>query len=203
MTSVLLTAFEPYDRFPDNSSWLCVQHLTRDYPTQLQLTTRRYPVDFVQARERLARDLQANYDVVLHLGQAPRSSRMQLEQFALNVAGRPGELPDEFLPLTADGPPAYRSPLPLSRWSRQLREAGIPAQVSHHAGTYLCNALLYLSHYLAETGGLRTQAAFVHLPLVPAQILNEPADQPSMPAEMTAAGIRLILNDIARGDFLA
>ncbi|HVX59081.1 MAG TPA: hypothetical protein VHC19_00720 [Pirellulales bacterium] len=58
MTSVLITAFEPYDRWQANSSWLCLMELTRDRPTQPAITTRRYPVDFQAAKERLAQDCQ-------------------------------------------------------------------------------------------------------------------------------------------------
>jgi pyroglutamyl-peptidase len=55
--------------------------------------------------------------------------------------------------------------LPLADWATKLRGAGIPAQVSYHAGTYLCNATLYYSHYLIERMKLTTRAAFLHLPL--------------------------------------
>ena len=76
-------------------------------------------------------------------------------------AARRTDNPDALATLAHDGPLAYRSQLPLASWAQQLRSAGIPAQVSFHAGTYLCNALLYLSLHLAQRRGLRTQAAFI------------------------------------------
>ena len=36
MTTVLITAFEPYDDWPENSSWLALLDLTRDLPPQLR-----------------------------------------------------------------------------------------------------------------------------------------------------------------------
>ena len=77
MLSVLITAFEPYDRWPENSSWLALVELTRDLPTNLKVVTRRYPVDFEAARSRLLDDLAANYDFALHLGQAPGISPLR------------------------------------------------------------------------------------------------------------------------------
>jgi pyroglutamyl-peptidase len=193
MPTVLITAFEPYDRWSENASWLALIELTRELPTRPKIVTRRYPVDFEKARARLAEDLDANYDVALHLGQAPGIGRVHLEQIGVNVGGLSSDRPDQFRPLVSDGPAAYRSSLPLHEWSLAIRDSGVPCQVSFHAGTYLCNAVLYLSHYFAEQKRLKTKAAFVHLPLAPSQVLSERQDLPSMPSEQCAVALRTIL----------
>jgi pyroglutamyl-peptidase len=198
MPSVLVTAFEPYDRWQANSSWLALVELTREMPSEPRLVTRRYPVDFLQARQRLEKDLEADFDFVLHLGQAPGSSRMRLEAIGLNLGSALQDDPDRPNTLVPDGPLAYRSPLPLSIWAGQLREMGIPARVSFHAGTYLCNALLYYSLHLARQRGLRTQSAFIHLPLDPSQVAADRQEGPSLPAQVCAAGLRHILADLAQ-----
>src|SRR6516164_8859698 len=140
--SVLITAFEPYGTWKENSSWLCLLELTRGLADLSEITTRRFPVDFALARDRLARDLEANYDLVLHLGQSPGAGHIHLEAVGLNIGGTPDQSPEDFATLSADGPVAYRSSLPLGDWAAQIRAAGIPCQVSYHAGTYLCNATL-------------------------------------------------------------
>ncbi|HUY93250.1 MAG TPA: pyroglutamyl-peptidase I [Pirellulales bacterium] len=193
MTSVLITAFEPYDRWPENSSWLCLRELTRERPTAPAITTRRYPVDFQAAKEKLAQDLKANYDYAIHLGQAPRSTAIRLEEIGLNLGGVHSE---PLRPLVAEGPVAYRSELPLDDWAAKLRQAGIPAQVSHHAGTYLCNAMLYWSHYYSQQFALCTRSAFLHLPLDVSQTLVERDEPPSLPAAVSAAAVRLILEEL-------
>ncbi len=198
MSSVLITAFEPYDRWKTNSSWLALVELTRDLPAELKIVTRRYPVDFSTVKQRLADDLAANYDYALHLGQAPGSGRIQLEAVGLNVGGSGGQTADQFRPLVDDGPVAYRSPLPLADWAVRLSTAGIPATVSYHAGTYLCNAILYLSCYLAERMRLPTQAAFIHLPLDLTQTAGLPQDFASLPSATSAAAVRLILAALAQ-----
>src|ERR1700749_2502012 len=87
MTRVLVTAFEPYDRWKTNASWLALVHLTQDLPSEPAITTRLYPVDFAVVRRKLSEDLEGNYDYAIHLGQAPGSGRIQLESVGINVGG--------------------------------------------------------------------------------------------------------------------
>lgn len=200
MASVLITAFEAYDRWQSNASWLTLVELTKELPPQPSITTRLYPVEYAGVSERLTGDLAAQHDVALHLGQSPRASCIQLEAIALNVAGR-GEGPgNSYRPLVEGGPVAYQSTLPLSDWARKLCAKGIPAQVSYHAGTYLCNAALYFSLHLAATKNLKTQAAFIHLPLSSTQSSAHSCELPSMPTTMAAAAVRLILQQIIEQD---
>ncbi len=196
MPRVLLTAFEPYDRWKANASWLAVVQLTHDFPNEPQLTTRLYPVDFSEMKDRLAADLAGKFDYALHLGQAPGSSRIQLEAIGLNIGGSSSQSPDQFRPLVDVGPVAYRTDLPLADWAVKLRRAGIPTQVSYHAGTYLCNATLYWSQYLIERMALSTQSAFIHLPLDISQVVNEPPGSPSLPAQLCSQAVRLILEEL-------
>jgi pyroglutamyl-peptidase len=196
MKRVLLTAFEPYDRWPENASWLVMKQLTADLPNSVALITRRYPVDFASVRRRLAEDLETGFDYAIHLGQHPRSAVIQLEQIAVNTACDRTK-PESFASLEPDGPVAYRSPLPLVDWAAMLRSVGIPTRVSHHAGTYLCNAALYWSCHLAQQLRLTTQSGFIHLPLDTSQIVGESGDTPSLPVELSAAAVRMILEQLA------
>jgi len=199
MTTVLLTAFEPYDRWPENASWLALVELTRDLSAEPKVVTRRYPVDFEVARARLCEDLSANYDYAIHLGQAPGISRVHLEAIGVNIGGHSAQTPDQFQPLVAGGPAAYQTALPLADWSAKIRELGVPCQVSYHAGAYLCNALLYLTQHIARERQLKTQTLFVHLPLAPEQVLGERQDWPSLPSNQCAAAVRLILGALLAG----
>jgi pyroglutamyl-peptidase len=196
MLRVLLTAFEPYDRWKANSSWLTLVQLTQDLPKEPHITTRLYPVDFATLQARLAEDLAGNFDYALHLGQAPGSSRIQLEAIGLNIGGSSSQSPDQYRTLVENGPVAYRTLLPVADWAGKLRRANIPAQVSYHAGEYLCNATLYLTHYLIERGSLKTQAGFIHLPLDVSQALNEPHGTASLPVNTSAQAVRLILEEL-------
>ena len=197
MPHVLLTAYGPYDDWETNVSWLVLQEVTRDLPPEIELTTRLYPVDFAEMAARLEQDLTPDIDIAIHLGQAPGNSRIDLEAVGINCALERRQRAEEACPLVPDGPAAYLSELPLGQWAQQMRSEGIPAEVSHHAGTYLCNAIHYLTHHHSAERGLGIQAAFLHLPLDPTQIVDRPAMNASLPVEASARGVRLILDDIA------
>ena len=186
---ILLTAFEPYDRWPENSSWLALCDLTRWYDGNIDLTTRRYPVDLTRMSELLRKDLQENYDLAVHLGQSPGSTSLRLEAVGLNVRS-------DGSPLIPSASEAYRSSLPLHACNQSLLEAGIPSDVSHHAGTYLCNAALYLSQHYARSFGLNTQSLFVHIPLAPAQASKDPARPASMSTPMASAAVAIVIQQL-------
>ncbi|HZL88870.1 MAG TPA: pyroglutamyl-peptidase I [Pirellulaceae bacterium] len=200
--SVLITAFEPYDRWSENSSWEALVALTKELPPSPKIVTRRYPVDFFAARAKLEEDLAADYDYALLLGQAPGICRVHLEAIGINVGGHSSQSPDEFQPLVENGPAAYRTRLPLDQWAAAVRQAGIPCQVSYHAGTYLCNAVLYLTHHIAQQRRLKTRATFIHLPLCPSQVVGQRQDMPSMTNHDAAQAIRIILAQLAQPGWL-
>jgi len=196
MPRVLVTAFGPYGVWEENASWQAMIELTRKLPSSPQVTTRLYPVDFDVVRERLEKDLRGGFDYALHLGQAPGAASILLETIGLNVRGAPLTDLNQPQSLVPNAPVAYQSDLPVAFWAQRLREAGIPARVSYHAGTYLCNATLYLTHYLCEQHGWRTRAAFAHVPLTCAQIFTQEKELPSMPSQFVADAIRLILEEL-------
>jgi pyroglutamyl-peptidase len=189
VTRVLITAFEPYDRWPENSSWLALCDLTKWYDGTAEITTRRYPVDLSRMSVALRKDLQANYDLAIHLGQSPGSTLIKLEAVGLNVRS-------DGSPLIQDAPEAYRSQLALERCYKSLIGAGIPSEVSHHAGTYLCNAALYLSQHYSHSFGLQTQSLFVHIPLSPAQAAIDTGRLASISTPMASAAVAMILEQL-------
>ncbi|MEQ1826341.1 MAG: pyroglutamyl-peptidase I [Pirellula sp.] len=191
---VLLTAFEPYDVWEQNSSWEALVMFLHQRGSVQGVTTRRYPVDLDRLQSRLEKDLERGYDAILHVGQAPGISRVQMEAIAINVAGMTDAAGDFFGPLVADGPIAYRTGFPLDVWNHNLRSAGIPCSVSFHAGTYLCNAVMYLSHRWHEARGRRCPVGFLHLPLTPEQVLHSRRDFPSMPREQASEAIGRVLD---------
>ena len=199
MPKILITAFEPYDIWTENSSWLALVEYLKDSPASstLRIVTRRYPVNFQLAKERLAQDLSDNFDYAIHLGQAPGSAAIRLEAYGINTGGSSQDSNESFQPLVFDGPAAYRSTLPLGAWAKMLREQGIPAAVSYHAGTYLCNAVLYLSHHFAKKQQLQTQATFLHLPLDVSQACGSNKEIATLPTQICAAGLRLIVSNLA------
>ena len=117
---VLLTAFEPYDSWEQNSSWEALITFLHHRGLPPGVTTRRYPVDLAELQSRLDKDLAKGYDAVLHLGQAPGISRVQMEAIAVNVAGMTEAMGDFFGPLVSNAPIAYRTNFPLDQWNLEL-----------------------------------------------------------------------------------
>ena len=196
MAKILITAFESYGPWKANASWLALVDLTQQLPAQHSVTTRLYPVDLAVVKRKLEEDLAAQFDLVLHLGQAPGSTHVQFEAIGINVTRDPATPPAAGRTLVADGPVAFGSQLPLETWTQRLCEQGIPARVSYHAGTYLCNAILYLSHDAIQQNSWKTQAGFIHLPLETSQAASHSTPLPSLPRQTAATALKLVLEQV-------
>lgn len=199
---VLVTAFEPYGEWPVNASHLCLQQLVQamqdePLPSTLEVVLRTYPVEFSGIRQRLWGDLQEGIDVALLMGQSPGAASVQLESIALNVGHEPKAYHQAPLVLEPAGPVAYRSELPLCDWADRLRTLGIPARVSYHAGTYLCNASLYYALHYAALHNSKLQATFLHLPFDLSQTLTTSKDTPSLPSAISAHTVHYLLKRLA------
>ena len=195
---ILLTAFEPYAEWPENSSWLALVELLKNRPSSVDLITRRYPVDLPKLRERLDQDLQHPLDAVIHLGQAPGSPAIRLEALAVNSVGCITDQGKELPTLVESGPVAFRSGMPLGRFKQTLGDARIPAEVSYHAGTFLCNAVMYLTHLRFYQQQVHTPVAFIHLPLATEQVVAQGRSMPSLPAQTLAQAVRLAIEEVVR-----
>ena len=194
---VLLTAFEPYEQWAENSSWLTLVELLRGSLDFMEVVTRRYPVDLPRLRQRLLTDLRSGFDTVLHLGQCPGSPVIKLEPVATNFAGRVDHEGAQLRPILHESPLAYQSDLPVGRWVGLLRDQALPAAVSYHAGTFLCNATMYLSLHHGQQLPHGRRVGFVHLPLTTQQVAHSSTPLPCLPVTTLAQAVRLLLQDLA------
>ena len=110
------------------------------------------------------------------LGEYPGRAMVTVERVAINyndstrygVCDEAGYAP-QGTKVVEDGPAAYLSTLPLRRIVRDLRAAGIPADISGDAGTLMCNHLMY--GVLHRCSVLRDiVAGWVHLPALPVRL---------------------------------
>ncbi|HEY0188950.1 MAG TPA: pyroglutamyl-peptidase I [Cellulomonas sp.] len=200
MTTVLVTGFEPFERQQVNASWAAVREVEAAWDEPgTTLVARLLPVSFDRAPLVLAGLLaEVRPDLVLCVGEAGGRSRVGVERIGINV--QDARIPDEDgaqpvdRPVRADGPAAYLSSLPVKACLTAVRAAGVPAEVSSTAGTFVCNTIAYvLGDLLADGGSGATDDArggFVHVPRLPEQV---PAGAPSMPAPEAAAGLTAVL----------
>lgn len=196
LPTVLITGFEPFGGEALNPSWEAVRVLQGARIAGHRIETRCLPVVFGESMARLRKALvETNPALVLCIGQAGGRAQISLERIAINIddARTPdnaGNSPADAA-IVASGPAGYFSTLPIKRLLVELHRAGIPAEISQSAGTYVCNHVFYgLMHGLKRRPGLR--GGFVHIPYSPEQAARHPG-APSLPTDTVTAAIRIIV----------
>jgi len=201
LPTVLVTGFEPFGGETVNPSWAAVQALQGARIAGHRVETRCLPVVFGGALTSLRKAIADTKPVlVLCIGQAGGRPQISLERIAINVddARKPdnaGNSPVD-APIVAGGPAGYFSTLPIKRALAELQRAGIPAEISQSAGTYVCNHVFYgLMHSLRKRRGLR--GGFVHIPYSPEQASRH-RGAASLPTDTVTAAIRIIVRTSLR-----
>jgi len=202
--TVLLTGFEPFEQQEVNASWAAVCAVAQDWDEAAEgasLVTALLPVSFARAPRRLAELLvDTRPDLVICVGEAGGRSAVSVERVAVNV--QDARIPDEDgvqpvdVPVVPGGDVAHFSSLPVKACFAAMAAAGVPAEVSNTAGTFVCNAVAYaLADHLAAGHAPGARGGFVHVPRLPEQV---PDGAPALGAQEAAAGLRAILRAALR-----
>ncbi len=166
--NVLLTGFAAFGGDAVNPSWQAVSRLHGRQVAGHRVVARELPTEFGTALRALRAALhEVRPALVLCVGLASTRSRIGLERIAINVDD--ARIPDNAgrqpvdVPVVPDGPAAYFATLPIKAMLAALRGAGIDAEVSQTAGTFVCNHVFYgLMHALRRTPAVR--GGFIHVP---------------------------------------
>ena len=189
---LLVTGFEPFGGADCNPSWEAVRAL----PEQVEgwsLARLRLPVMFGgAARQAIAAVENMRAEAVLCVGQAGGRAAITPERIGVNLrfAAQPdnADLQPQDQPVIPGGPDGIFATLPARAMADAIRAAGIPAQVSYSAGTYVCNDLLYsLLHHFANTG---VRVGFIHVPYMDGQ------GAPSLPLERITQALECAIRAI-------
>ncbi|MFC5910309.1 pyroglutamyl-peptidase I [Streptacidiphilus monticola] len=199
-TRVLLTGFEPFGGESVNPSWQAVERVAATPPPGLDVHALLLPCAFDVSldvlREAVAR---LGPDLVVCTGQAGGRPDVTPERVAINLDD--ARIPDNtgFQPVDREvvpgGPAAYFSTLPVKACVAAIRAAGLPASVSHTAGTFVCNHVAYGLAHLLATEYPTVRGGFVHLPYAPEQVTAR--QQPSLPVAASAEALRVLLSAAA------
>ena len=191
---VLVTGFDPFGGQPVNPSWQAVQALDGSLVQGHRIVGAQLPTVFGLAMQVL-RDLlrQHRPTLVICTGQAGGRGAISFERVAINVDD--ARIPDNAgaqpvdSPVVPGGPDAYFTDLPIKAMLKALLDAGINAEVSQTAGTFVCNHVFYgLMHELATHPQLRgVRGGLVHVPWLPGQ------GQPSMGLAEIVQGLRVAI----------
>jgi pyroglutamyl-peptidase len=165
-------------------------------PAGLTVTAAELPCAFGESIDALRAAVRAaDPELVVCLGQAGSRPGVTVERVALNIddariPDNAGRRPvDE--PVVPGGPAAYFSTLPVKACVAALRSAGVPAAVSHTAGTFVCNHVAYGLAHLIATELPQVRGGFVHVPWAPEQVTDGTA--PALEPATVARGLGALL----------
>jgi pyroglutamyl-peptidase len=168
--TVLITGFGPFPGAPVNPTAALARALARRRRPAFALISRHAHV-FPTSYAAVDRDLPAliarhRPDIVLMFGLAGRTKALRVE---LRATGRPSPLfvdVDGALPPMPiiDGVAVRRTRTSPHRLSAALRNARIPARLSHDAGRYLCNYVYWQALAAADRENRVPLVQFVHVP---------------------------------------
>ena len=196
---VLLTGFEPFGIYTENSSWVVAKKVAACGVVGAEVMAMRLPVSFAGVGAALRKAVEECCpDVIIMFGQCAGIDYIKLERIAINMmdATTPdndGYLPDEE-PISATGAAALFTNTDIKDLRRVVEEQGIPAKISNSAGLYVCNRTYYEALRLCnERPGMK--ALFVHLPLYEGQP-SAAEGQPTMPLDDMARAVETIIHKI-------
>lgn len=194
---LLITGFEPFGGEEINASWEAISRLP-DEINGYGICKLEIPVEFEDAAELVIVFAEVfEPDVILCVGQAGGRSAITPELVAINL--RYANIPDNSgkepkdKPIDDEGPCAYFSTLPARQMAEAISTAGLPAQVSYSAGTYVCNDLLY--KLLANYQNTQTKVGFIHVPYA-----KEQGKEPNMALDDMVKGLTVAIENMEIGE---
>jgi len=208
MKPFLLTGFQPFLGETINPSQILVQSLAQEQSwSELIL-----PVSYQRAFEVLEADLAGRSDLkfLLMLGQAGGRRKIGLEKLALNIehaeaADEDGDRAQE-RNILSGAPGLLLNELPLNLWKAELVKKSLPVELSHSAGTFVCNSVYFKAlNWLGqkseanlrtpkETAQVNVNCLFVHVPHLPQQQKETFGGHEGIDLETQLRTVRAIMN---------
>ena len=192
---IIVTGFDPFGGEKINPSIECVKALPEIEGVELFRV--ELPTVFKESANRLNEVINdVKPDAVLCVGQAGGRPGITMERIAINVDD--ARIPDNISQqpideeIQVEGEAAYFSTLPIKRIVKAIREAGISAEVSNSAGTFVCNHIMYQALFAATKADKPFKAGFMHIPFIPEQT----ADKPSLPLEESTKALQIAIETI-------
>ncbi len=183
----LIYCFEAYDILESNPSRMLAEELSRelDSDTETEILKPCY------SSARPLEDVSSDPKLVIGIGADPKCGNIQVEKIALNKMH--SEKGDECGKVRKDekivteGETAIETEFPARKMAENLSKRSLPAKISFHADTYVCNAAYYRT--LRQTKGKKAQSIFIHVPLRPKQEAKIEEDFPVLDQEGLAEEI--------------
>lgn len=201
---ILISGFEPFGGMTINPTEALVHEITRIPFAGAEIYGTLLPVNYDECVRLLIEEVErVQPDVVISCGLAAGRTAITPERIAINVkdtggehniGDNRGEKPVD-VPIVEGGPDGLFATLPIRTIVNRLKEAGIPAQISNTAGTFICNNTMYgLLHYIRERN-LPIQAGFIHFPASTELSVQKPS-MPGLPQSILLDGLKVIVETV-------
>ena len=201
MTKILITGFEPFGGYLENSSWAVAKRVAASGVFNGEVVVEQLPVSYMRVAQTLREVVcRHNPDVLIMLGQSALSDRVKLERVALNLmdassSDNDGYAPDE-QPIDRSCDAALFTNLPIKRLLAAVKERNIAAKISNSCGLYVCNRTYFEGLRLCREE-LAKGAIFIHIPLFEGQA-SPNANARTMPLDDMAMAVVAIINEITK-----
>lgn len=195
MSTLLLTAFDPFAHYTLNPSWEAVKALPETI-NNYHIHKLRLPNIFNLAPRLLLEEAErVQPDVILMTGMNSGTTKIDINLAALNIKDaliedNMGRRPWNE-PILADAPAAYFATIPVHEIVCSLRAQKLPVQLEFASGGYVCNEIFYRAAH--AYAGTTTKVGFVHVPLLPEMVMDESM---AMPLEKTAEALQAIIKEL-------
>ena len=188
---ILVTGFDPFGGEKINPAIEAVKRLPNEIAGN-KIIKLEVPTIFYQSADVVKKAPEKdNPELATTVGQAGGRGAITPERIAINFQS--GSTPDNSGKgpkegkIQVDGLDGYFTQLPIKKMVTAIRHAGIPAQISNSAGTYVCNHLFYEIQYLIHHDYPDLKGGFIHIPYLPSQTKN--GRYPSMSLENMVVGL--------------
>jgi pyroglutamyl-peptidase len=190
-----MTGFAPFGGEQLNPSWQAVSLLA----SRRAINAVELPCEFAASLPALRAAIEEHRpELVVCVGQAGGRPGVSLERVAVNLSD--ARIPDNSgaqpidEPVVPDGPVGYFGTLPVKACAAAIRAAGVPASVSHTAGTYVCNHVFYGLMHLLATDFPGVRGGFVHVPYSPEQVAAAGTNAPSLSVDRCADALDVLVD---------
>lgn len=199
---ILFTGFDPFGGEKINPAGEAVKMMKNEIQGA-EILKLEVPTVFGKAGEVLKKAVeQYRPDAVVCVGQAGGRAAITPEMITVNIMDaripdNAGNKPCHEL-IIKEGREAYFSSLPVKDIEKNLNDNGIPSAVSYHAGTFVCNYLMYSLMNLIDTKYPNMRGGFVHVPYSTEQVKNRETPMPSMELNEITRGLEIIAETLAK-----
>lgn len=202
MKRFLVTGFEPFGGYAENSSWAVAERVAARGATNAEVVVEPLPVSYRRVAQALRLAVaKHNPDAIILLGQSALCDRVKLERVALNLmdaarGDNDGYTPDEE-PIDPNGAAALFTGLPIKRLHRAIAERNVAVKISNSAGLYVCNRTYFEALSICREHNSALDAIFVHLPLCEGQASANP-NAHTMPLELMTLAVETIIDEVTK-----